>query len=83
MGGASAVIDEQDVLALEHRFDSRYKKIEDCNNDMNDVIRDYSELVADIAAIKNGQEHLVWLTRTCLGAVLTGIIGAVLLVIRG
>lgn len=76
------MIDEQDIQVLEHRFDLRYKQISDCNEEMDEVRREHTQMYVDIASIKKIVESLQWVTRTTLGALIAGIIGVIIALVK-
>lgn len=43
------MIDENDVQLLQSRFDDRYKRIDDCTNEMNDAKKEHTQIFIDIA----------------------------------
>lgn len=76
------MIEEQDIQMLEHRFDLRYKMIADCNDEMDDLKKEHTQLFVDIASIKKIVESLQWVTRTTLGALIAGIIGIIIAIVK-
>lgn len=76
------MIEEQDIQALEHRFDLRYKMIADCNDEMDEVKKEHTQMYVDIASIKKIVESLQWVTRTTLGALIAGIIGIIIAIVK-
>lgn len=77
----SRMIEEKDIESLEHRFDLRYKLIADCNNDMDDLKKEHTQLFVDIASIKKSVESLTWIAKTTLGAVIASIVGLVFAIV--
>lgn len=73
------MIDENDVQLLQARFDDRYKRIDDCTNEMNDAKKEHTQIFIDIATLKSGQRVNNWLTAAIAG----GIIALVLKVFLG
>lgn len=76
------MIDEKDIQTLEHRFDQRYKLISDCNEEMDEVKKEHTQMYVDIASIKKIVESLQWVTRTTLGALIAGIIGVIIALVK-
>lgn len=76
------MIEEKDIQTLEHRFDQRYKLISDCNSEMDEVKKEHTQMYVDIASIKKIVESLQWITRTTLGALIAGIIGVIIAIVK-
>jgi hypothetical protein len=64
------MIDETDVQVLQSRFDDRYKRIDDCTNEMNDAKKEHTKIFVDIATLKSGQTLNNWLTAAIVGCML-------------
>lgn len=76
------MIDEHDLKTLEERFDMRYKLLNDCNTEMDEVKKEHTAMYVDIAAIKKSVESLTWIARTTLGAVIAAIVGLVIAAVK-
>ena len=76
------MIEENDIQVLERRFDQRYKQIRDCNDEMDAVKKEHTQMYVDIASIKKIVESLQWVTRTTLGALIAGIIGIIIAIVK-
>ena len=68
------MIDENDVQLLQSRFDDRYKRIDDCTNDMNDAKKEHTQIFIDIATLKSGQRVNNWLTAAIAGGIIALVI---------
>jgi hypothetical protein len=68
------LIEEQDIKALQDRFDDRYKQINDCTNDMNDAKREHTQIFVDVATLKAGQRVNNWLTAAIAGGIIALVI---------
>lgn len=76
------MLDEHDLKTLEERFDMRYKLINDCNTEMDEVKKEHTAMYVDIAAIKKSVESLTWIARTTLGAVIAAIVGLIIATVK-
>jgi len=76
------MLDEKDVETLEHRFDTRYKLLKDCNDEMDEVRKENSTVLASIASLNTSMDSLKWLARTTLGAVIGGFVAAIFAIIK-
>lgn len=76
------MIEEQDFQIIERRLDQRYKQIRDCNDEMDEVKKEHTQIYVDIASIKKIVESLQWVTRTTLGALIAGIIGIIIAIVK-
>lgn len=68
------MIDENDVQLLQSRFDDRYKRIDDCTNEMNDAKKEHTQIFIDIATLKSGQRVNNWLTAAIAGGIIALVI---------
>lgn len=68
------MIDEKDVQLLQSRFDDRYKRIDDCTNEMNDAKKEHTQIFIDIATLKSGQRVNNWLTAAIAGGIIALVI---------
>lgn len=75
------MMDDHDIKALEERFDMRYKLLKDCNNEMDSIKSEHTQMYVDIASIKKSVESLTWVARTTLGAVIASIVGLIIAII--
>lgn len=76
------MIEEQDIQVLERRLDQRYKQIRDCNDEMDAMRKENTQIVSDVSAIKTSVDSLKWLGRTTLAAVIGGLVAGVFLLLR-
>lgn len=76
------MIDEHDLKTLEERFDMRYKLLNDCNTEMDEVKKEHTAMYVDIASIKKSVESLTWIARTTLGAVIAAIVGLIIATVK-
>lgn len=74
-------MNSEEYSELERRFDDRYKKLSDCDRDMDDVKKEHNELLVLVTGIKTTLDSTVWLQKSILGAVIVAIVGAVFYVI--
>lgn len=75
------MIEEQDFEKLQARFDDRYKKISECNSDMDALNEKLTQVYVKVAEIATNQDSQKWLLRSILGAIIVAIVGAVAFVI--
>lgn len=68
------MIDENDVQLLQSRFDDRYKRIDDCTNEMNDAKKEHTQIFIDVATLKSGQRVNNWLTAAIAGGIIALVI---------
>jgi len=76
------MLDEKDFEALVHRLDTRYKLLKDCNDEMDEVRKENSTVLASIASLNTSMDSLKWLARTTLGAVIGGFVAAIFAIIK-
>lgn len=73
------MIDDADRKALAEYFDLRYKRLDDCEKDMNSANKFSFELDKRLAVIEHAQKVNNWLTAAIAG----GIIALVIKVFMG
>ncbi len=76
------MIEPEDVKSLEERFDMRYKLLKDCNNEMDSMRKENTQIVSDVSSIKTSVDSLKWLARTTLGAVIGALVAGVIAIIK-
>ena len=76
------MLDSEDIKALEDRFDMRYKLLKDCNNEMDAMRKENTQIVSDVSSIKTSVDSLKWLARTTLGAVIGALVAGVIAIIK-
>ena len=76
------MLEPDDIKVLEDRFDMRYKMLKDCNNEMDTMRKENTQIIADMSAIKTSLDSLKWLARTTLGAVIGALVAAVFAIIK-
>lgn len=76
------MIEEQDFQVLERRFDQRYKQIRDCNDEMDAMRKENTQIVSDVSSIKTSVDSLKWIARTTLAAVIGGLVAGVFMMLR-
>lgn len=75
------MLEDQDYEKLQSRFDDRYKRITDCNFEMDSLGNKISDVYIKVAEIATNQDTQKWLLRSILGAIIVAIVGAVAYVI--
>lgn len=73
------MLDEKDVKSLEDRFDTRYKMLKDCVNDMTNVRDLYHTVDKRMTEFGANQKRNNWLT----GLIAGGIVALVIKVFLG
>lgn len=73
------MLDEKDVKSLEDRFDTRYKMLKDCVNDMTNVRDLYHAVDKRMTEFEANQKRNNWLT----GLIAGGIVALVIKVFLG
>lgn len=68
-------MDEKDILALQLRFDGRYKRLDECRIDMNELIAKYDPINTKLATIEAHISTISWLLKLVAGGVVTGVLG--------
>lgn len=68
------MIDESDIVTLEHRFDLRYKLLKECNDDMDRAYREHHALDTRLSVIENQQKFNNWLTGLIAGGIIAVVI---------
>lgn len=68
------MIDEKDMERLKEIFVTRME----CNSAMDDVNAKLANDATELALIKQTLDTISWVSKTTLGAVIVGIVGAVL-----
>lgn len=76
------MIEDSDVKMLEERFDMRYKLLKECNNEMDAMRKENTQIVSDVSSIKTSVDSLKWIARTTLGAVIGAVIAGVFAIIK-
>lgn len=76
------MIEEQDFQIIERRLDQRYKQIRDCNDEMDAMRMENTQIVSDVSSIKTSVDSLKWLGRTTLAAVIGGLVAGVFMLLR-
>lgn len=76
------MIEPGDIKDLEDRFDMRYKLLKDCNNEMDAMRKENTQIVSDVSSIKTSVDSLKWLARTTLAAVIGAVIAGVFAIIK-
>lgn len=70
-------MDKELFEELKDRFDDRYKKLDDCDKDMDAVKKEHSELVTLVAKISTTLETNSWVMKTFFGAFIAAVVAAV------
>lgn len=76
------MLNDDDIKLLQDRFDMRYKLLKDCNEEMDEVRKESSTVLANIASLNTSMDSLKWLARTTLAAVIGGFVAAIFAVIK-
>lgn len=76
------MMEEKDFEAIEKRFDARYKLLKDCNDEMDSVRKENTAVLTSIATLNTSVDSLKWLARTTLGAVIGGLVAAIIAIIK-
>lgn len=76
------MLNDDDIKLLQDRFDMRYKLLKDCNEEMDEVRKESSVVLASIASLNTSMDSLKWLARTTLAAVIGGFVAAIFAIIK-
>ena len=67
-------MEENEIKALQDRFDMRYKLLKDCNDDMERAYREHHQLDNRLSVIESQQKFNNWLTALIAGGIITLVI---------
>lgn len=64
------MIEENDFIYIQRRFDQRYKRVDDCEREMKDATEEHHRLDKRLAVIENQQKINNWLTAAIAGGII-------------
>ena len=80
-------MNNEEYSDLERRLDDRYKKISDCDRDMDDMKKEHNDLLVLVTSINTTLVDYVdrskWFYRGIFGAIFAAIVAAIFKLISG